>query len=507
MKKILLSAVAICAVVAAGGYYFAVEKFATEAEYFKESLAASDMFKSKAINIDKYKFQVVLDGLSLNLITPITLPPLDEMSSERKVGGIQFEVNTPIKLQYTPLLNKLTVLTPASAYEISGLFADEPLGLEVEGDMGATVLYLSHTPSLKGKSLSDFIDEYVDKVSTTTGHYMVKNKGAERPLGSVDQSHSLLTIETSAAGKKFIYDYDVKGMVMDTSEMFKLIQTFMPKESDAPHLANFYTPIAGFTDAKRDMKGQMSFDGNTSQIIADFKAILAQQGQAVDLVKSLKGSTVEITSEDLMLGSKLHTKMKLKLPKDGEEANAELKYRIGGEVSSQLQAVLPKVIFERIKAVQPDLDLTEATVHALTPDLVSLGKVAFDLEASGNLDKKLGTANLEISTSDYGAYAKADVGPDNIVINIKVKNYDALLRELQGYLQKVVDHPEMANKLTPEQKAHIPTYTDLAKTTLKSMGKEEVIDGKPSIVIDQTIPTALLGVMAAGLSADRRAAQ
>ncbi|MBW8308398.1 MAG: hypothetical protein K0M45_01945 [Candidatus Paracaedibacteraceae bacterium] len=503
MKKVLLSAVAVCAVVAAGGYYLAVEKFATEAEYFKESLATSDMFKTKAISIDKYKFQIVLDGLSFNLVKPVTVPPLDELSSERKVGGIQVEVNTPIKLQYMPIFNKLKLLTPVNHYEVTALIIGKTLALEVEGDTGATVFNLSHIPSLKDKRLSDFMVEYVDKISTSTGHYTLKNKETGHLLGSVDQSHSLFINEKSTAGKKVAYDYDLKGVIIEASEIFKLIQPLMLEKSAPLNLNNFYSPIPGFTDAKRDMKGQMSLDGNISQIITDFRAIFAQQGQTVDLFKSLMGSTSEVTSEDLMLGSKLNTEFKLKLPKEGEEANSELKYRLTGEVSSQLQAVFPKVIFQRVKALIPNLDVTEETFNALTPNLTALGKTTFDLEASGNLDKKLGTANLEVSTSDYGVYTKANLGQDNMVINVKVKNYDALLGELQAYLHKLVDHPELTNKLTPEQKAHIPSYADLVKTTLKSMGKEEVIDGKPSIVIEQTIPTAFLAVMAAGLPASR----
>ncbi|AIK96190.1 hypothetical protein [Candidatus Odyssella acanthamoebae] len=499
MKKILLSAVGVCAVVAAAGYYLAVEKFATEAEYFKESLATSDMFKTKAVSIDKYKFQIVVDGLSIDLVNHLQNIPV--MMPEANFGQIQLEINTPLKLQYTPILNKLTLLTPATSYEITSVIAGKSLAMEVEGDTGAAVLNLSHIPSLKGKSLTDFMAEYVDKTSVYTGHYILKSKGADQPMASVDQSHSLFTSEKSAVGKKVTYDYDTKGIKIEMGEIFKLIQPLLPKQPDAPNLSNFYAPIAGFTDAKRDMKGQVSFDGNISQIIADFKAMLASQGHVVDLFKSFMGSTVEATSEDLMLGSSLNTEVKIKLPQEGEETDAELKYRVDGEVSSQLQAVLPKAIFQRLKVIKPDIDLTEDAFQALTPNLVSLGKIVVDLEAKGNFEKKLGTAKLDVSTTDYGVYAKATVGQDNMVINVKVKNYDALLRDLQTYIQKVADHPEMAKKFTPEQKAQIPTYSELAKTTLKSMGKEEVIDGKPSIVIEQTIPTALLGVIAAGVPA------
>jgi hypothetical protein len=499
MKKILLSAVAICAAAAAGGYYLAVEKFATEAEYFKESLATSEVFKTKAISIDKHKFQIVLDGVSINLEKPLSLLQLNEEEGEVKLDGIQLDIHAPLKLQYTPIFNKLTLLTPATHYEITGLIADKPLTIEVEGDTGTTVFNLSHIPSLKDKSLYDFMVEYADKISFSSGHYTWKNKGAERLLGSIDQSHILLTSEKSAAGKKVTYDYDTKGIQVDMGEIFKFIASLMPKEPNVPNLSNFYAPITGFTDAKRDIKGQVSFDGDISQIIASLKTIRASQGQVGDLFQSFKGSTVEATSEDLMLGSKLNTEIKLKLPKAGEDTDAELKYRVDGEVSPQLQAVWPKAIFQRFKSIKSDIDLTEEAFHALTPNLAALGKIVMDLDAKGNFEKKLGTAKVEVSTTDYGVYANANVGQDNMVINVKVKNYDALLRELQTYLQKIVDHPEMVKNFTPEQKAQIPTYSELAKATLKSMGKEEIIDGKPSIVIEQTIPTALLGLMGGGV--------
>ena len=58
MKKILTAVTAVALIGGGGGYFYATQKFATEAGYLKDSLENGKLFKADSVEIKPYKFEV-----------------------------------------------------------------------------------------------------------------------------------------------------------------------------------------------------------------------------------------------------------------------------------------------------------------------------------------------------------------------------------------------------------------------------------------------------------------
>lgn len=483
MKKILLSAVAVCVVVAGGGYYYAVERFAKESEYFEANLESSSVFKAKSIQVDKYKFQITLDDLS------VTFPSADPTA---KNINVIFEA--PTLLQYKPYLNTFVMSTPSKESTVHVDADAIVLDLQVTGDSGATVFSLSKSPNLKNLSLMEFLSDYVQSASLAGGKFSVSLKGSNSAVMSVDSTNTALSREKSGLGERVILDYDTKGAYVNSEEVARIILKFMPNLPNSDNLLRFYSPVSGFEGIKRDTKGRVSFDGDIKKIIEVFKEA-STTGNQVDLLQVLPGTSTSIVAHDEMLGSSMDADLVLTVPKPESTDQAVLGYKVQGTVSPEFQEVLPKLIAQKLQVFKQELK--ETTVADLMPDFASLGKMVFDLNAKGTLETKIGTVSLDVHTADYGVLAHVDAKEANMVVKVTIKNYEDLLSALEAYAEKVVNHPDMADLVNPEWKTQLPVYVATAKASLKGMGKEETIDGKPAIVIEQTIPTAILGAVAA----------
>lgn len=488
MKKFLLSAVAVCAAIGGGGYLYSVHQFEKEAENFKESLMASDIFKTKSVVINKYKLQIVLDGMIVDVSKYLQQLNTGE---NQHVPSIQLQTDASITFCYTPLIQKIKMAFPQPTQTGVIRVDSHETKLELTDKTRYLEFYLSHTPTFKDKSLGDFLKHDVSKIAATAKDYVLKVNGSDAPLATLDEIHLLLTREKVDQNDKITFDYDVKGGDFHSDEMYKVFEPLIPAVPGGPNLKAMYMPVSGLEDAKRDMRGQVRFVGDIHKIIT---ATLESRNQS-DFFKVLEGVSFEANSQDKMLNSEANAEVNFKLEKPGSEIS-EIKYRVEGIVSPELQVVLPKAIHQRFIGMFPEIKLSEQDIQDLLPNFAAWGKSLIDLDFKGNIGRNIGDGYLDISLAGYEIKVTAKSTADNILVSVKIKNYEELINSLEAYALKIANHPSMQTMIVSEQKAMIPSYVELAKSTLKSMGKEEVEGGKPVIIIEQTIPTAVIGALA-----------
>lgn len=493
MKKVLLSAAAIAAVATGIGYLTAVHKFEAEAENFKQSLATSSVFKVGSVAVNKYKFQVILDGLSIHVPKDIDW----EVVKDKSFLNSSVEIKAPLKITYVPLLNKLKLTSPAGNQDIVFTVNDKSFTITQNAEKPQhTVLYLKEVPSFKDQKLTHFLNHYVKKIEMTTGAYTAHINGLQDPISAADYHHLVLVREKVAGGEQFTLDYNIKGMRYDFTNILAAFppSTMGEEQKDAfQKTMEMLKPISELNKQKRDVSGKVAVAGNLEQVIEQIKKSPDSSAPDSKLFEALIGASLTVDSRSSLLGSSTDTSMELKLPKSEKDMNSEIKYRISGTISPEHQKFLSTIGSDLIKAFNPALEIKPDTLSLLLPNFPALGKMVLDFQAKGDLQSKIGQANLEISAADYGIYAKADQNANNISLKFTFKNYEALINDLQAYAIKVLDHPELAAYFDPQLKGQIPSYAEMVKMTLKSMGKEETKDGKATLTIEQTIPTALIG--------------
>lgn len=495
MKKMLLSTLAVCAIAVGGGYYFSVERFATEAANFKESLSESKVFSTQSITVDKYKFQVILDGISADLSGLVE--EISHTTPQAEISDLpRIEIKTPIKLQYTPVLNKITMLIPDRNYDIDVMVAQQASVLNYIGDSGKTTFHLSQAPSLKEQSLINFVKQYVYKISNVAGQFVFKEKNSEHPIVSADQVYGVLTREPSDIGEKIVITSDSKGLVSNPNELLKSLSLLHPDMAKTG-MVEFYNKsmLATQEEIRRDSYGHFIIDADFEKIITAFKSSTLDSTE--DLFKAFTGTSLSINAKDKILGSTSNVDFKIQMPKSDTDGDAELTYHFKTTMTPQFQDFLVTAVFEKIKEFQPDMDLTEKALAAAFPDLVSLGEITFNLDAKGDMAKKIGNARLDMSALDYGIHAIVNSDGVNAVLKVIVHNYQELISNLQLYILKVVEHPEIAGLISPEMKTYILAFPEMFKTILQSMGKEETINGKQAMNIELTLPVALAAAMIA----------
>ncbi len=518
MKKIV-TAVAAVALIGGGGYFYSVQKFATEAGYFKDALEKGDMFKADKIEIKPYQFEIDVTGMSVNLggllpkELPLTAGQTEQVLTIKNPG--LFEIH------YSPLSKKITVKSHGTEDQFKvNHFGQEDTFVWTNHKGGASI-NLSSTPSLKDKTLGQFIREYVTGMESVGNNIDLRAEGAAESMMSADYIQSDIQKESSELGSKLTISNKIQGEQNNAAAMFEAVAKMMPQ--DLPGLRealNQVKPSALLKGLKRDRTVTLSVDTNFSAIMDSAIAMMSMDDQAArnvelaQLFEKVKGVKFFMDGQDQLLGAKMHTLVDASIPSTLPMGHVKVKMDIDGQSSKEFQEKLPDIFAEAYRqnlSMLPELEQSKVKMtpekikEILTnnaPNLVSMGTLNFKLDVEGEPSKVEGNVLLDIFCDLYGAKLTIDTKDGNLKGILRVTNADQLFADFEAYVSKLINDPDLTDIISPELKQNFPMYMTLTKTSLKSMAKESK-DSKGNTVleIEQTVPLAMVAGMAGGAAA------
>lgn len=516
MKKIL-AAVAATALIGGGGYFYATQKFATEAGYLKEALEQGGLFKADSIEIKPYKFNVYIVGFTIDLST---LPDLINKMVDADIPTLKIKYDYPYELQYSPFSKKLAIFSRAKDTRLVVDFKGQKTSYIVSNYKGETILDLSETPELKDKTLAQFIKQYVIGVKMVGNDVKFQEEGSQDSMFSADFMESGIQTQPSDLGQKVTLFSKVKGEQSNLAAMFDAMAKFLPQ--NAPELKGVLgqiKPSPLLQGLKRDKTSTMSVEADFNSVIDSIVASLmltdeaAKQAELASLLTKLKGVKFFIDGEDQLLGAKLKMFIDVSAPMTLPQGRVKAKLDAHGNSSKEFQEKLPEIISETLRQnmtltpdTQQDVEKMIAKVKsALTnhaPNLVSMGRIGFNLDVDAEPSRLEGNALLDIYCDLYGAKLTVDSKDGNIKAVLRVTNAEQLFVDFEAYATKFMNDPEMVDMVSPELKTQLPTYMALVKTTLKSMAKESKDSkGNSVLEIEQVVPASVLAGVAGGAAA------
>lgn len=514
MKKILAAVTAVALIGGGGGYFYATQKFATEAGYLKDSLENGKLFKADRVEIKPYKFEVYITGFTIDLAG---VPDLINKAAGTDLPAIKIKNEHPVEMGYSPLSKKMTIFSRAKDHRIIVDYNGQKSSYIMSNYKGEYVVDLSSTPELKDKSLAQFIKDYVVGMKSSGSEIALREEGSNDTMYAADSMVGGITVVPSELGKKVTLFSDVKGEKSDVAAIFDAILKYVPQ--DVPGVKEALSQIKPsplLKGLKRDKNVVVSVETDFDAIIDSVFTAFSLPDQASkdaefnSLLKKLKGVKFFIDGQDQMLGAKISTMIDATVPTSLTEGRLKGKLDVNGKSSKEFQEKLPDIIAETLRQnipvgpeAQQDIEKMIAKVKsALTnhgPDLVSMGTLGLKFDVDADPSRLEGNALLDIYCDLYGAKVTADSKDGNIKAILRVTNADQLFADFEAYAIKLLNDPEMADMVSPEMKTQLPMYVAFAKTTLKSMAKESKDSkGNPILEIEQTMP---IGMLAGGASA------
>ena len=513
MKKILAS-VAVVALIGGGGYFYATQKFATEAGYLKDALEHGGMFKADSVQIKPYTFTVDVAGFTIDLSE---VPDLINKATDAQIPTLKIRNEHPFEIHYSPLNKKMTIFSRAKDNLVIVDFKGQKSSYILSNYKGETIVELSSTPTLKDKSLAQFIKEYVTGVKTSGNNIDMRVEGANNAMVSADSIESSVEVKPSELGQKVILFNAVKAEQSDVAAIFDAFAAYLPQ--DVPGMKEAFgqiKPSPLLKGLKRDKTSTISIETDFNAIIDSIITSLtlsdeaAKQAEFASLLVKLKGVKFFMDGQDQLLGAKISTFIDADIPTLLPEGRLKGKLDINGTSSKEFQDKLPHVIAESLRQNMPvpsDMQqeserLIQKVKIALTnhaPDLVSMGNVGVKLDVDAEPSRLEGNALLDIYCDLYGAKLIVDSKDGNVKAVLRVTNADQLFADFEAYTAKLFNDPEMADMVSPDLKTQLPLYASLAKTTLKSMAKESKDSkGNSVLEIEQVVPISLIAGAAAG---------
>ncbi len=517
MKKILAAVTAVALIGGGGGYFYATQKFATEAGYLKDALEHGSLFKVDSVEIKPYKFQVYITGFTIDLAG---VPDLINKAAGTDLPVLTIKNEHPVEMEYSPLSKKLTIFCRAKDNRIVVDYNGQKSSYIMSNYKGDYIVDLSSTPELKDKSLAQFIKDYVTGIKSSGHDVALRSEGANDAIYSANSMENGFTVVPSELGKKVTLFSDVKGEQSDVAALFDAILKYIPQDVlGVKEALSQIKPSPLLKGLKRDKNVVVSVETDFNAIIDSVMAALtltdeaAIEAEFATLLTKLKGVKFFIDGQDQMLGAKVSTMIDATVPTSLTVGRLKGKLDVNGKSSKEFQEKLPDIIAETLRQNMPagpeaqqDVEKMIAKVKSAFmnhgPDLVSMGTLGVKFDVDADPSRLEGNALLDIYCDLYGAKLTADSKDGNIKAILRVTNADQLFADFEAYAMKLLNDPEMDGMVSPEMKTQLPMYVAFAKTSLKSMGKESKdAKGNPVLEIEQTMPIGMLAGGAAALTA------
>ncbi len=517
MKK-LLSAVAAVALIGGGGYFYAIQKFATEAGYLKDTLEHGVVFKADKVEITPWRFKIDINGLSVDFsgFLPKEIRGLPESVNRTLV----IKDERPYELCYSPLSKKITISSNVKDSRFVIDHFGQKDSFTFVNDKGEVIVDLASTPHLKDITFGQFIRQYVTGWKSTTSAFDLRVEGAADPLLSADHMEGSVTTQPSELGTKVTIFSKTQGATADAAALFDTMIRLIPEGVPGVKEAiGQMKPSALLKGLKRDKTVTLSVDTDFNAIVDSITTAFSLEDDAArsaelqSLLTKIKGVNFFIDGEDQMLGARLHTLIDASVPPTISTGHLKAKLDVSGQSSKEFQEKLPDIVAETLRqslSTVPEASQQEAektiqkTKDMLTkyaPDMVSMGKIGVNVAVDGKAAQLEGNVLLDLYCDLYGAKLTVDSKEGNIKAVLRVTNADQLFADFEAYATKLITDPEMADVVSPETKAQLPMYVNLAKTTLKSMAKESK-DSKGNTVleIEQVMPLAVAASLVGGVA-------
>ncbi|MBX3487342.1 MAG: hypothetical protein KF798_05515 [Candidatus Paracaedibacteraceae bacterium] len=508
MKKIL-SAVAAIALIGGGGYFYATQKFATEAGYLKENLEQGTIIKADKVEITPWRFKIDINGLSVDFSG--FLPKEIQGFPESVNRTLIIKDERPYKLCYSPLSKKITISSNVKNSRFMIDHFGQKDSFSFANDKGEMIVDLASTPHLKDITFGQFVRQYVVGWKSSASAFDLRVEGATDPLLSADHMEGGVTTQPSELGTKATLFSKTQGATADAAALFDTIIKLLPEGVPGVKEAiGQIKPSALLKGLKRDKTVTLSVDTDFNAIIDSIITAFSLEDDAARsaelqlLLTKIKGVSFFIDGEDQMLGARLHTVIDASVPPTIATGHLKAKLDVSGQSSKEFQDKLPDIVAETLRqnlsalpeSSQQDAEkMVRKTKDMLTkhaPDLVSMGKIGVNIAVDGKAVQLEGNVLFDLYCDLYGAKLTVDSNEGNIKAVLRVTNADQLFADFEAYATKLINDPEMIDMVSPETKAQLPLYVNLAKTTLKSMAKESKDSkGNTILEIEQVMPLAV----------------